>query len=110
MIFTDLKKRLFTALALLVLLFVIFVNDIALLYTTLVFGTLSIIEFFNISQKITKNKFIKLIFNTAFIIFVFLFCTMFFLFQILFNKNNIFYNFNWVHCFRFRWIYNWKNF
>ena len=41
----------------------------------------SIIEFFNISQKITKNKFIKLIFNTAFIIFVFLFCTMFFLFS-----------------------------
>ena len=81
MIFTDFKKRLLTALALLFLLFIIFVNDIALLYTILVFGTLSIIEFFNLNQKITKNKFIRLIFNSFFITFVFLFCATFFLFS-----------------------------
>ena len=91
MIFTDFKKRLLTALALLFLLFIIFVNDIALLYTILVFGTLSIIEFFNLNQKITKNKFIKLIFNTAFIMFVFLFCTTFFLFSNFIQLKIIFF-------------------
>ena len=45
------------------------------------FGLFSIIEFFNIIKKITKNNFLKFIQNSLFVIFIFFYCYLFFFFS-----------------------------
>ncbi len=51
------------------------------LYILIVFSVFSIIEFFNINKKITKNNAIQLSFNILFIIFVSIISALFFLFS-----------------------------
>jgi len=77
----DIKKRLYTSLALLSIVFLTVKFNFFLLYILIVFGTFSLIEFFNIIKIISKNKFLKLIQNLLFIIFIFSFCFLFFFFS-----------------------------
>ena len=81
MIVKNLKNRIYTTFALLLIVIIIFKFNFLLLFFLITFGVLSIIEFFNIVKKITRNKLIQLIQNTAFIIFIFIFCTLFFSFS-----------------------------
>jgi len=77
----DLKKRLYTSLGLLLILIFIIKIDFLLLFFLIVFGLFSIIEFFNIVKKITKNNFLKFIQNSLFILFIFSYCYLFFFFS-----------------------------
>ena len=81
MIFKDLKKRLFTSISLLVLLFIIFINNSFFLFFLMIFGIFLIIKFFNINKKIAKSNINRFIYNIIFINFIFIFCALFFLFS-----------------------------
>jgi phosphatidate cytidylyltransferase len=81
MILKNLKKRIITSLVLLFLVFLIIKFDSILILSLIIFGVLSIIEFFNITQKIFKNSLLKLVSNIFFSIFIFIFCFMFFFFS-----------------------------
>ncbi len=81
MITTDIKKRLSTTLFLLLITFLIIKFNIFLLYVLIVFGVFSILEFFNISAKISKNNLLKTLNNLLFTIFIFCFCLLFFFFS-----------------------------
>ena len=54
MIANNLKKRIYTSFALLILVIVIFSFDIILTYTLLVLGVLSLLEFIEISKNFQK--------------------------------------------------------
>lgn len=81
MILYNFKDRLLTSLGLLLLFFLIFNYNIFLISTLLVFGIFSLVEFFEINKKISKNSFLELINNLIFILFIFTFCIFFFLFS-----------------------------
>ena len=74
---SNLKKRIFTSFILFFLVFLIFEFSIILVYSLLVLGVFSILEFFNISRKkILKKKFFKYFINLIFIFYVFLFSSL----------------------------------
>ena len=77
----KIKKRLFTSLILLSIVYLIIKFDYILLFALIVFVILSLMEFFNIIQKIFKNRLLKLLYNFTFTIFVFIFCFLFFFFS-----------------------------
>ena len=79
--FLNFRNRLITGLTLLFLLSIMFISDFFLLYVLVVFGVFSIIEFFNINKKITKNNAVQLSINILFILFVFTISALFFLFS-----------------------------
>ena len=81
MISKDLKKRIYTSVILLFLIILILRFNTVLVFSLIVFSVLSIIEFFNLTNKILSNKFYYLASNSFFVIYVFLFCFMFFLFS-----------------------------
>ena len=85
MIEKNLKKRIFTSIALLLLTSLFFLSQFVLIYTLIVLGVLSIMEFTNLINKIIKEP--KLIFfsNILFIIYVFLFSFFFFYFSNIFQ-------------------------
>ncbi len=74
----SLKKRLLTSLILLSIVYLIISFSFFLLFALLVFGVLSLIEYFSIIQKIFKNRFLKMFHNLIFTIFIFIFCFLFF--------------------------------
>ena len=78
MIKKDFFKRLMTSLALILSVVLMFNYNFILLFILLIFGILSIIEFFNIIKKISKNRFKQFFQNFIFIIFIFTFCLLFF--------------------------------
>jgi phosphatidate cytidylyltransferase len=78
MIIKKFKKRILTSIALLTLFIVIFKSDPFLVFSLLILGILSLIEFFDISKKIFKKKSSILIANYFFILFIFAYCLMFF--------------------------------
>ncbi len=80
MIKKDFNKRLITSLILIISVFLIFNYNFILLLLLLIFGIFSVIEFFNIIKKISKNKYKQFIENLIFIIYVFIFCLFFFFF------------------------------
>ncbi len=81
MIEINLKKRIFTSIALLLLTLLFFISKFVLIYTLIVLGVLSIMEFTNLINKIYKDP--KFIFfsNIIFIIYIFLFSFFFFYFS-----------------------------
>mgnify|MGYP001427739704 CR=1 FL=1 len=81
MIIKKFKKRLLTSIALFITIFLILHYNFLLLFALIIFGVLSILEFFNIIKKITKNNFIKLTQNLMFVLYVFIFCLLFFVFS-----------------------------
>ena len=77
----SLKKRLLTSLILLLIVYLIINFSFFLLFALLVFGVLSLIEYFSIIQKIFKNRFWRMFHNLIFTIFIFIFCFLFFFFS-----------------------------
>jgi len=87
MISKNFKKRIITSLFLLSLFILIFVFNEILIFSLIIFGVISIVEFIDITRKIF-NRFLELIIsNSIFVIYVFMFCiiTVFFS-NILFLK------------------------
>ena len=85
MIEKNLKKRILTSIALLLLTLLFFISKFVLIYTLIVLGVLSIIEFTSLINKIFKKP--KFIFfsNIVFIIYIFLFSFFFFYFSNIFQ-------------------------
>ncbi len=85
MIEKNLKKRIYTSIALLLLTFLFFISKFVLLYTLIVLGVLSIMEFTNLINKISKKPQITFFSNIFFIIYIFLFSFFFFYFSNIFQ-------------------------
>ena len=81
MISRNLFNRTTTSIILLILLFLIFFYKPILIFSLLILGVLSILEFINLAQKIIKNKYKLLFINFLFIFFIFCFCFFFFFFS-----------------------------
>ena len=81
MISNNLKKRFYTSLVLLTLVILILNFDFILIYSLIILGVISILEFLNISKKIFKYRFSKIFYNSLFIIYIFIFCFLFFFFS-----------------------------
>jgi len=81
MITNNLKKRIFTSLILFILFFLIYNFNFFLIYTLIVLGVLSSIEFYNAIDKIIKSKLLTLSMNSIFSIFVSVFCYLFLFFS-----------------------------
>ena len=83
MIKANFKKRAYTSLVLLAIVFLMFSSQIILTYFLIVIGILSILEFTKMIKKISLHKTIQLFISLIFIIYVYLFCYMFFFFSSL---------------------------
>ena len=81
MITNNLKKRIFTSVLLFILLFLIYNFNFFLIYTLIVLGVLSSIEFYNAIDKIIKSKLLTLSMNSIFSIYVSVFCYLFLFFS-----------------------------
>lgn len=77
-------KRLTTSLLLFLLIYLIFIYKPVLIFCLLILGILSNIEFFHIIKKITKLKILQFLFNLTFILYVFVFCLLFYILTNLF--------------------------
>ena len=73
---SNLKKRIFTSFILFFLVFLIFKFYIILVYSVLILGAFSILEFLNISRKIFKKKLLKYFINLIFIFYIFIFSSL----------------------------------
>ena len=87
MISKNFKKRIITSLFLLSLFILIFVFNEILIFSLIIFGVISIVEFIDITRKIFNHFLALIISNLIFVIYVFMFCiiTVFFS-NILFLK------------------------
>jgi phosphatidate cytidylyltransferase len=81
MILKEFQKRIFTSIILLFLVFFILSYNLILVYSLIVLGIISMMEFSQITKKIIKNKIYFSISNIFFILYVFIFCLMFFFFS-----------------------------
>ena len=81
MITNNLKKRIFTSVLLFILLFLIYNFNFFLIYSLIVLGVLSLLEFYNAIDKIIKSKLLTLSMNSIFSIFVSVFCYLFLFFS-----------------------------
>ena len=77
----NFRNRLNTSLFLLFSVILIFNFNFFLVYCLIVMGILSIIEFISLSKKILINKLILILVNSFFLIYVFIFCFLFFAFS-----------------------------
>ena len=109
--FSNFKLRIFTSFILILLILLIFMNDIILTFSLIILGNLSILEFSKISKKFLKNKINLLLINLFFISYIFIFCILFFIFFLINSvKNNSLFTVIWLYSFRYRWIFVWKIF
>ncbi len=81
MIKKDLKRRISTSIILLALIVLIFEFKIILVFSLIILGVISIMEFLKITKKIIKNNLLFFCSNILFIIYIFLFCLIFLLFS-----------------------------
>ncbi len=81
----NLKKRIYTSIILFLLIYLIFILEEILIFTLLIVGVLSILEFSNIIKKIFTNTLYKLIFNIFFIFYISIFCLLFYVFSNSYN-------------------------
>ncbi len=81
MISINIKKRIFTSLGLFFLIYLIISFKFFLVFALIVTGILSILEFSIVIQKISKSKINLLIINILFILYIFLFCSLYFIFS-----------------------------
>lgn len=81
MILKHIKKRIVTSILLIFFTILIFNYNFFLLLGLIIFGIYSLIEFFDITKRIFRNQFYLLFSNISFIIYIFLFCIMFFIFS-----------------------------
>ena len=80
MIKKDLKKRVVTSIILLFVSILMIKFNFISIYILITLGTISIIEFLQISNKIFKKYYFKYFFNFLFIIYILFFCYLFFIF------------------------------
>ena len=80
MINKDLKKRVLTSIILLFASILMIKFNFISIYILITLGTISIIEFLQISNKIFKKYFFKYLLNFLFIIYILFFCYLFFIF------------------------------
>ena len=80
MIKKDLKKRVVTSIILLFASILMIKFNFISIYILITLGTISIIEFLQISNKIFKKYYFKYFFNFLFIIYILFFCYLFFIF------------------------------
>ena len=76
----NLKKRFLTSSLLFILILLIYKSNFFLLYSLIIFGILSIIEFMNISKIILKKSIFNFLMNLFFILYIFIFCLLTFIF------------------------------
>ena len=81
MISINFKKRFFTSIFLFFLFFLIFNYKFILIFTLLLLGIASVLEFFNMSKKIFKNSNFIFLSNIFFTVYIFLFYIFFFYFS-----------------------------
>ena len=81
MISENLKKRSFTSIFLLLLIFLFLNSNLILVYSLIVLGSLAIIEFINLTKKIFHKIFYLFFINLFFIIYIFIFCFLFVFFS-----------------------------
>ena len=81
MISSNLKKRINTSFLLLFLVFLILINNLILVYSLIVLGVISVIEFYSLIKKILNNKIFSFFVNLFFTLYVSFFCFMFFFFS-----------------------------
>ena len=80
MISQNLKERFLTSFFLIILIILFTKYDFFLVYTLIVLGVLSVIEFIDITKKITANKLYLLISSLSFVSYIFIFCFLFIFF------------------------------
>ena len=85
MISQNLQLRLLTGILLFFLVSLIFISDFVLVYSLIVLGILSVLEFFNLISKISIKKNYKFIFNIIFTLYIFIFCFLFLFFSFSFQ-------------------------
>lgn len=85
MIVKNLRKRIFTSLILLSLVFLIYSFNYILIFSLIVLGVISIIEFISMIKKIFKSKVYFSLMCIFFTCYIFIFCLMFFLFSSFFQ-------------------------
>ena len=81
MISINLKKRLYTSIFLIIFVILILNYNFFLAYSLILFGALSLIEFFNLINRIFKTRLYFIITSVLFTIYVFIFCLTFFYFS-----------------------------
>ncbi len=81
MISQNLKKRLATSIFLVALTILISINNFILVYSLIILGVISIIEFMNLSKKNFRSNFFKIFVNSCFIFYIFSFCFLFLFFS-----------------------------
>ena len=74
MISKNLKKRIITSLFLLSLFILMFVFNEILIFSLIIFGVLSIVEFIDITRKTFNRVLVFILSNSIFVIYVFIFC------------------------------------
>tara|TARA_B100000941_G_C28503986_1_gene556047 strand:+ start:103 stop:753 length:651 start_codon:yes stop_codon:yes gene_type:complete len=84
MISKNFKKRVNTSLFLLLSIILMFKFNHFIVFALLVLGVISILEFIKISKLILKNKFFIYILNIVFIIYISIFCFLFYFFSSLY--------------------------
>ena len=76
----NLKKRIYTSLGLFIFTFLIAGSSVILIFGLIILGVLSILEFLNLTKKIIKSKFSLFVINSFLIIYISIFCLLFFYF------------------------------
>ena len=79
MIRKDTKKRIYTSIALIFLLILIIKFKFLLVFSLIVLGVIAFLEFSNITKRIFKKKIIFLVSNIFFLIYISIFCSIFFI-------------------------------
>ena len=81
MTLNNFKNRLYTSLVLFLVLFLIMNYNFILIYSLIILGTLSILEFLQLTKKIIKKNIYYFFTNIIFIIYILFFCILFFVFN-----------------------------
>ena len=79
MTLTNFQKRFYTSIVLLSLIFLIFKFNIILVYFLIILGIFSILEFMDVTKRLSISLFKLYLINLIFIFYVFVFCLNFFL-------------------------------
>ena len=82
MISIEFRNRFTTSVLLLLITFLLIKSNTFLICVLLIFGIFSLIEFFSLTKRISKNIFLHFIFNIAFTIYIFLYCYFFVYFSL----------------------------
>lgn len=73
------KKRFLTSFLLISLIYLIYNYELFLVFTLLILGVFSNIEFFNLTKKIINKKIYQFLANLTFFLYIFLFCLIFYI-------------------------------